>query len=75
MLLSEVESRWVSQLSALSSHNIHFSDTLPLLRAVLHFKVIVAMYDYGFLVILQMKKDGLEILKGSSLGLANLHKK
>ena len=28
-----------------------------------------------FLLILQMKKDGLEMLKGSSLGMANLHKK
>ena len=74
MLLSEVESRGVSQLSAFSLHNIHFSNTLPLLRAVIYFKYYCS-YDYGFLVILQMKKDGLEILKGSSLGLANLHKK
>ena len=74
MLLSEVESREVSQLSAFSSHNIHFSNTLPLLHVVLHFKNYRS-YDYGFLVILQVKKDGLEILKGSSLGLANLHKK
>ena len=73
MLLSEVESRGDSQLSAFSSQNIHFSDTLPLLHAVIHFKY--CNYDYGFLVILQMKKDGLEILKGSSLGLANLHNK
>ena len=72
MLLSEVESHGISQLSAFSLHNIHFSDTLP--HAVIHFKYYCS-YDYGFLVILQMKKDGLEILKGSSLGLANVHKK
>ena len=28
-----------------------------------------------FLVVLQMKKDGLEMLKGSTLGMANLYKK
>ena len=74
MLLTEVESRAISQLSAFSLHNIHFSDTLPLLHALIHFKCYCS-YDYVFLVILQMKEDGLEILKGSSLGLANLHKK
>ena len=52
----------------------HAPLTLPLLCAVIHFKYY-CRYDYGFLVILQMKKDGLEILKGSSRGLANLHKK
>ena len=62
----------VGFLSCQPSHRITFiSATLfPLLRAMTH-----CSYDYGFLVILQMKKDGLEILKRSSLGLANLHNK
>ena len=65
----------VGVLSCQPSHHTTFiSATLyPFCVRYYSSNIIVAM-TIVFLVILRMKKDGLEILKGSSLGMANLHK-
>ena len=47
---------------------IHFCDTLPLLRE----GILLHVYIYIYIL---MKKDGEEILKGTSLGMGSLHRK
>lgn len=71
MLLAEVERRPESLSTSVLEHaNVHFSDTLPLLRQVCRLTCIITTALH---TIVQMKKDGHTHLAGTKLGMEALY--